>query len=120
MPQSFPLKNKVSVGVNRQVAFKTLSAQFGDGYEQRAPNGINNRVETISIKWEALTKADFTTVVTALDAVGGWDYLTFTPHGESTEKRYKLKDGAYSTSYSTSGDSNILLYSVECVLVQVF
>lgn len=36
-------------GLNRQVSYSLLTAKFGDGYEQRALNGINNKQETINV-----------------------------------------------------------------------
>jgi len=36
-------------GFSRQVAFNVLTASFGDGYEQRAENGINSKQEQISL-----------------------------------------------------------------------
>ena len=36
-------------GFSRQVTFNILAAQFGDGYEQRAANGINSKMEQISL-----------------------------------------------------------------------
>jgi len=36
-------------GFSRQAAFNVLTASFGDGYEQRAENGINSKQEQISL-----------------------------------------------------------------------
>lgn len=38
-------------GFSRQVTFNVLSASFGDGYEQRALNGINSKQEQISLSF---------------------------------------------------------------------
>jgi phage-related protein len=38
-------------GFSRQVAFNILTASFGDGYEQRAENGINSKQEQISLSF---------------------------------------------------------------------
>lgn len=36
-------------GFSRQATFSVLTASFGDGYEQRAENGINSKQEQISL-----------------------------------------------------------------------
>lgn len=38
-------------GFSRQVTFNVLTASFGDGYEQRALNGINSKQEQISLSF---------------------------------------------------------------------
>lgn len=38
-------------GLSRQVNYSVLSAKFGDGYEQRALDGINTKQENISISF---------------------------------------------------------------------
>jgi phage-related protein len=38
-------------GLNRQVTYSLLTAKFGDGYEQRALDGINTKQESISISF---------------------------------------------------------------------
>ena len=42
---------KADRGLNRQVNYSTLTAKFGDGYEQRALDGINTKQENISISF---------------------------------------------------------------------
>ncbi|CAO3459794.1 hypothetical protein [Azospirillum argentinense] len=40
------------VGATVEPEFKVLSAEFGDGYSQRAPDGLNNVRETHAFTWE--------------------------------------------------------------------
>lgn len=42
---------KADRGLNRQVKYSLLTAKFGDGYEQRALDGINTKQESISISF---------------------------------------------------------------------
>jgi phage-related protein len=39
------------------VKFRTLSARFGDGYEQTAPDGINNKLESWPLTFEGTSAA---------------------------------------------------------------
>lgn len=55
IPSSLGLGNAADLditadrGLSRQVSFATLKANFGDGYSQRARDGINSKMESISI-----------------------------------------------------------------------
>ena len=42
---------KADRGLSRQVSFSLLTAKFGDGYEQRGLNGINNKQEQLSVSF---------------------------------------------------------------------
>lgn len=42
---------KADKGLSRQVSYSVLTAKFGDGYEQRGLNGINNKQEQIGISF---------------------------------------------------------------------
>jgi phage-related protein len=51
--------------------FNTLEVRFGDGYAQRAANGINNITHRWQLVWNNLGQTDMTTLQTAVEAVGG-------------------------------------------------
>lgn len=57
-----------------QVTFKTAQAQFGDGYTQRAANGLNNRQESWPLVFTN-SKATILSISKFLDEHGG--YLSF-------------------------------------------
>ena len=116
MPSALPLTSQLSTNSSKSTSFRTLKAQFGDGYSQRAADGLNSKVDTWSITWEHLSSSDKDTVIAVLDTVGGWDYLTWTPFGESTQKKFILKDGNYSVSYIEGG----AWFNISTSLVQVF
>lgn len=84
MPTALPLTSAISQGFTRRRKNRTLHAQFGDGYSQDAPDGINAQHDEVSITYENLTLAERNTVWGVLDAVGGWDIVTFTPPGQSS------------------------------------
>lgn len=114
MPQALPLTDRIDQASARQRTYRVLSAQRGDGYSQEAPDGINNRVDNWQISYSNLTASERNTLVTALDAVGGWDYLTWTANGDSTEKKWKV------TADGWSEQTNGLHYNVSFTLRQVF
>lgn len=61
---------------------RVLAAQFGDGYEQRVADGINNNLP----KWNLTFIGETDTIAAAraqLNGYGGVTAFTWTPQGES-------------------------------------
>jgi len=116
MPTALPLTSQLSTTSSKQTTFRTLKAQFGDGYSQRAANGLNAKVDSWSITWEHLSSTDKDTVLAALDSVGGWDYLTWTPFSEASSKKFIIKDGSYSVTHIEGGT----WFNISTQLIQVF
>lgn len=86
---ALPLTSKINTMAIKITDFRTLTAKFGDGYEQTRPDGINNEVSTWTITYEALTDSEKATVLSFLSLVKGSGIITWTPPGES-EKKFKL------------------------------
>lgn len=115
MPQALPLTDLISQGSTRRRKHRVLSAQFGDGYSQEAPDGINAAYDEWSITYIPLTEAERATLWTALDAVGCWDYFTWQPPGDNTVKKWKvIKDTIAETPESGN------LYTIAFELRQHF
>lgn len=57
---------------------RTLSAQFGDGYEQVAADGINNKIQSWPVTIKGY-KADVTPARDFLDARQGYQSFFWTP-----------------------------------------
>jgi len=55
----------------------TIETQYGDGYSERAANGINTFLEKWSLTF-ILSTADYTTVNNFLTARGGYDAFNWT------------------------------------------
>ncbi|MDT8894177.1 phage tail protein [Halomonas sp. I1] len=51
-----------SYGLDEQPQFRVDTAQFGDGYAQRRPSGINATTRTWTLQWELLTKSQADTI----------------------------------------------------------
>lgn len=61
---------------------RTLNNKFGDGYEQRTPDGINNKLRTWNLTFNRVL-ADIAAINTFLTDKGGVTSFTWTPSGES-------------------------------------
>lgn len=111
---SLPLTTKISQSSNKTMKINMLIAQYGDGYSQRIPNGINYAKEQWSINWEHISNADVTTIETAIATVRyGADYFLWTPFNESVQKKFVYE--GHEVTY-LSGD----LSSISMTLTQVF
>jgi phage-related protein len=112
---ALPLPEKILVDASKTTTFRTLRASFGDGYSQRAPDGINSRIDSWTLRWGALTPAELQVVEAALDSVGGYGVLLWTPIGETVQKKFVNTKATYSR---TRVNSNA--YTVSVTLDEVF
>ena len=116
MATPLPVINKISrTDYKKTVMAKTLSAQFGDGYSQEAPDGINNIVRSYEITWAALTPSEKTSVEGFLESVGGWGRISWTPPYEETSRLFIVKDAEWELTVLNNST-----FSISCELKQVY
>lgn len=75
---------------------RAVSAQFGDGYEQRARDGLNTQARNATWVWNPLKRSDYDAIIAVFQAAGGVDPLSWTPPGEAAGK-FKVPD--WTTTY---------------------
>jgi phage-related protein len=100
MPSALPLTTFISPESARKRSFKTKRAEFGNGYAQSAPDGINNVKDVWNITYELLTDTNRGTLTSVLNTVQTWDYLTWTAPGDSTSKRWLMTSDGYTEKTS--------------------
>jgi phage-related protein len=113
MSTPMPVTGKISLESTLKVVFNQLLSKFGDGYEQVAPNGLNNVIDTWDIIWGGLTTSEYQTVMTALRSVGTWGVLLYTPCDEPLAKKFRVAGDVTATREGTT-------YKVTTQLRQVF
>jgi phage-related protein len=113
---ALPLPNKIALSSDKSVSFRAISSQFGDGYQQTAPNGINVKVASWTVEWGALTLAERNTVESVLDYVGSWGILTWTPTNESVQLKFRMTNEGYTRNTLNKNG----IFSISCKLMQVF
>ena len=79
-------------GPRKAIRTRVLRANFGDGYSQRAGDGINLLAETWSVDWENLNSTEVAALETQLEGARGVDIITWTPHGEDTAKKFTIPE----------------------------
>jgi phage-related protein len=83
---ALPLNDFISVqGVELQHTYRTLKAQFGDGYSNETGDGINTKLKKWNVLYTNLTEANYTTLMDYLDTVQGNTTFKATPRGESEQ-----------------------------------
>jgi phage-related protein len=114
MPAAMPLSTKISQNSTRTRDYRLLTARYGNGYEQRSPDGINYVEDKWSVMWENISTSDYLTLQVALDTAGGWDYFTWQAPGDTPTKKWVQNGPATLTPGSGT------LYSVSVPFRQVF
>lgn len=78
-------------GSGGEVEYRYRSVSFGDGYEQRAPDGLNTRRETTTLEWSALTHTSAQEITDWFDAHAPPVSFHFQLPWEGTSRRWILK-----------------------------
>lgn len=85
-------------GASMERSPRIRSVQFGDGYEQRAPDGLNADLRKYSLTWSGRSLSEATAIETFLGNQGGTQKFDFTFPGDTTRhfvcKSWKVVFGA--------------------------
>lgn len=65
--RNLPLPDQLSINTGYTQVGRARLVEFGDGYIQRTPLGINNKVRQIVVLHEGLSSADAATVLAVYD-----------------------------------------------------
>lgn len=79
----------------RQVSL--FEAEFGDGYSQPTPKGINHIRKTVSLAWNVLTYEQMREIVGFFERMGGNQPFYFHPFGDPAFRKWTCKEWAEST-----------------------
>jgi phage-related protein len=109
MSYPLPQQEYLDQAARMAVSQRIIQAQFGDGYSQEQPNGINNQLRMWSLTWTAMPRSARDDLVTKLLAVGKTDYFTWTAFNDTVERKYKVTNDGWSESYTAGNLFNISL-----------
>lgn len=65
-------------GIAEEVAPRVLGADFGDGYTQRAGDGLNAIARTVQLTWPAMTFANANAIEAFFEARRGYEAFLWT------------------------------------------
>jgi phage-related protein len=80
-----------SPGTSTKPRLKLLSVDFGDGYTQEMPDGINFLKREVSLTWEALTIVQAAALETFMEGKGGYIPFLYALSND-TVRQWKCKD----------------------------
>lgn len=88
--------------IKSEIKPNVLKISFGDGYEQRIKNGINNMKETYTLTFATRPKEEIDAIISTLKAKNGVDKFDFTIPDENSsgdEKTIKVVCETFGQSY---------------------
>lgn len=110
--QTFNPDPAPSPGTSFTPKIKVRAAEFGDGYSQIMPDGINNIREQLDLSWDALTEAQRDTIIAFFNAHKGSTPFWYQPVGQSAPMKWTCAEWS-----STIPDGT---WQVKAKLVQSF
>lgn len=78
-------------GLTKKSQTKTLEADFGDGYSQRANDGLNNIRRNLPLTWTLLTPEEADEIESFLEARKGSEAFFYTAPRDTTPKKWRCK-----------------------------
>jgi phage-related protein len=94
-----------SIATRLDVKFNRRVLRLGDGYQQRAADGINNKTERYAVVWEGVSDTDADTLADFFDGVYGVVNFAWTPPRESSSKKWIVE--SYSRGYPHPDNDNL-------------
>lgn len=101
-----------SPGTSHAPQVKLLEAEFGDGYSQPTPHGINHIKKTVALVWSALLLEQRDDIVGFFERMGGSLPFYFQPYGEARMLKWTCKE------WSSQKDGGV--WSITATFVQSF
>jgi len=101
------------MAISKNITPNVLTTDLGDGYAQRATDGINNMREEWSISWTNRPAADITTLEDFFMARKGSESFDWTAPRASSSKKYICTD--WSRTYSHNDND-----SLDASFIEVF
>ena len=112
-----PSSNTVVVadrGLSRQSSHRVLTAAFGDGYEQRALDGLNTKNDMFALTFNNRDAQEINRIAAFFDAKAGKNF-NFIVTDHSGDTSLKVVCDSYDINYSHD-----LYHSMNCSLGRVY
>jgi len=88
---------KPSPGGSSSPEINLRTAEFGDGYTQSAPSGLNYIREMIDLRWDGITYAQRQELDAFFKGQGGYIPFLYQPYGFDVVLRWTCKEWSSST-----------------------
>lgn len=101
-----------SPGTSHKPAVSLFEAEFGDGYSQPTPKGINHIKKSTSLSWKTLTTEQADEIEDFFERMGGNKPFYFHPFGTRRTMKWTCKEW----SRTTEGG----IWQIDATFVQSF
>lgn len=117
MTYSFPtMQAGVSISSTKTTNYRVLQMNFGNGYSQTAPDGINNQVDTWMLTFTNMGLTDYNNLIAFFNTVGSSQPITWQSPVDSVAKLFKVDIQTGVQTTISAGN----IFSVSTKLIQVF
>lgn len=82
----------IDLGSDNETAFGVLENRFGDGYIQRAADGLNSNKDRWNVAWTNLTDAEMNLLYGFLRERAGYKPFYFLAPGDDVQKQWTARD----------------------------
>lgn len=90
------------VGLSGSTKHRILESNFGDGYKQRAGDGINTKEKKYNLSWNNMPNDDIDDILDFLDGQAGYIAFEYTLPGAAAAQKFICKE--YGETWIRSGD----------------
>lgn len=87
-----------SPGTQRSVEVSLVQANFGDGYVQASPKGLNHIRRSLSLKWDGLTPGQVSELETFFVTQGGYKPFYYQHPSDSVMRKWTCDSWSSSIS----------------------
>jgi phage-related protein len=87
-----------SPGTQTEVQLALNKSEFGDGYTQAGPKGLNHIRHSVQLKWDGLTLVQLTSLRSFMEARGGYQSFYYQPPGFSSVLKWTCDAWSMSAS----------------------
>ena len=87
-----------SPGTSHKPKVNINETEFGDGYNQSSPKGLNHIRKNVSLEWSALTYAQMASIVDFFEGQGGTQPFYYRPYGERYTLKWTCKEWDFTAS----------------------
>ena len=85
------LNCKLTRSADKTIKNRLIVAQYGDGYEMTAPDGLNSNMETWSLEAAPIKGNDLTVILDFFDSVGAHKWFAWKPFDSNVYKKFKIE-----------------------------
>ncbi|SCW95665.1 phage tail protein [Ancylobacter rudongensis] len=81
-----------SPGTAHKPKINLYKAEFGEGYTQPTPAGINHIRKTVALRWEALLEDQMHAIIDFFELHQGTRAFYFAPYGERSPRKWTCEE----------------------------